>query len=74
MGYFKTICKNTLFVENAYLPSYIPNNANTLITCIVHYFLNSILPFFVNIPRSAPMGGGLLPRIPIGLGLVLSYS
>ena len=42
MKHSKTICKNTLFVTNVYLLSYIPNNVNVLIMLIVHYFLNYI--------------------------------
>ena len=39
MGHSKTIYMNTLFVANAYLPNYLSNNVNALITFIVHYFL-----------------------------------
>ena len=38
MEHYKTICQNTLFIANAYLPSYIPSNVQALITFIVHYF------------------------------------
>ena len=67
MKHSKTVCKNTLFVANVYLLSYIPNNVNALIMLVVYYFLNYI-PQFFHIPRSAPMGG-LRPPNPSGLGL-----
>ena len=64
MRHSKTICRNTLFVANAYLPSYIPNNGNALITFIVHYFLRYI-PHFLHIYLALPLwGGGPLPKSP----------
>ena len=71
MKHSKTICRYTLFVANAYLLSYIPNNVNGLIMLIVHYFLNNI-PQFFRIYLALPLwGGSALPNLP-GLGLYLS--
>ena len=65
MRYSKTICKNTLFVANAYLQSYNPNNVNALIMFIVHYFLNYI-PHFLHKYLALPLwgGGGSTPNPP----------
>ena len=61
---------NTLFVANAYLLSYIPNNVNALIMLIVHYFLNCIPQFFHRY-LALPLweGKGAPPPNPPGLGL-----
>ena len=56
MGNSKTICKNTLFVANAYLPSYMTNNVIALMTVILHYFLNYI-PQFFHIYLALPLWG-----------------
>ena len=53
MGYSKIICKNTLFVTNVCLQSYISNNVNALIMFIVHFYYYS--PHFVYIPRFTSM-------------------
>ena len=68
MKHSKTICMNTLFVANAYLLSYIPNNVNALIILVVHYFLNYI-PQFFHIYLALPLWGGSAPPNPPGLGL-----
>ena len=66
MGHPKAICKNTLIVANAYLPSYILNNVNVLITFIVHYFLKLYTNFFfVYRPWFARRVGGGSPT-PLG--------
>ena len=54
MRHSKTTWKNILFVANAYLPSYIPNNVNALITFIVLYFFNYI-PHFLHICLALPL-------------------
>ena len=38
MRHFQKIFLNTLFVANAYLPNYIPNNLNALIMLSVYDF------------------------------------
>ena len=68
MKHSKTICKNTLFVANVYLLSYIPNNVNALIMLIVHYFLNYV-PQFFHIYLARSLWGGSAPPNPPGLGL-----
>ena len=66
----KTICRNTLFVKNAYLLSYITNNVNALIIFIVHNFLNYISHFLHICLTLLLLGGGALPPKPLWVRII----
>ena len=71
MEHCKTICKITLFVACVLLQSCVLNNVNTLMTPIVHYYLNST--FFVYIPHPALMWWLCSFQATAGLELYPSY-